>query len=236
MASTTLESYYTDAPDNYNITGIIHVGANSAEEFNFYDGFPGPKLYFEPIPHVAQKIKDKIGAATLVTVEVLACGSQNLDEITLHVTANDGNSSSILDGRNSGHFAKYQIDTQSDILVKMVRLDTYMETHLPYLERLGAPLPPYNTLVIDTEGYDLEVLKGAEITLKSINYLMVECWADNFFIGAPSFDEQNGWILSHGFELVRSDWFGDNFEVRPPAPAVLLDPSFGNHIYKRALV
>lgn len=232
MASTTLESYYTDAPDNYNITGIIHVGANSAEEFNFYDGFSGPKLYFEPIPHVAQKIKDKIGAAmatasTLVTVEVLACGSQNLDEITLHVAANDGNSSSILDGRNSGHFAKYQIDTQSDILVKMVRLDTYMETHLPYLERLGVSLHPYNTLVIDTEGYDLEILKGAEITLKSINYLMVECWADNFFIGAPSFDEQNGWILSHGFERIRSDWFGGLGGV---------NPSFGNHIYKRALV
>jgi len=226
MASTTLESYYTEAPDNYNINGIIHVGANNAEEFNFYDRFPGPKLYFEPIPNEAQKIKNKIGDVPRrgncpVTVEVLACGSQNLDKIILHVATNDGNSSSILDGKNSGHFARFGIDTQSDILVKMVRLDTYMETHLQDLERLGAPLPPYNTLIIDTEGYDLEVLKGAEITLKSINYLMVESWSDNFFIGAPTFDEQNSWILSRGFKLIKSDWFGGD------------NPSFGNQIYKR---
>ena len=229
MASTTLESYYTASPDSYNINGIIHVGANDAQEFNFYDKFPGPKLYFEPIPHVAQKIKNKIGDKIRrtdrpVTVEVLACGSQNLDEITLHVSSNAGNSSSILDGKNSGHFARFGITTESDIQVKMVRLDTYMESHLRYLESLGASSLPYNTLVIDTEGYDLEVLKGAEITLKSINYLMVESWADNFFIGAPTFDEQNSWILAHGFELVKSDWFGGN------------NPSFGNQVYRRALV
>ena len=228
MASTTLESYYSKARDNYNINGIIHVGANDAEEFNFYDTLPGPKLYFEPIPHVAEKIKNKIGDKVRrwcpVTVEVLACGSQNLDEVTLHVSANDGNSSSILDGRNSGHFARYEIPTESDILVKMIRLDTYMETHLPYLERHGVSSPQYNTLVIDTEGYDLEVLKGAEITLKSINYLMVESWADNFFIGAPTFNEQNSWILAHGFKLVNSDWFGG------------VNPSFGNQVYKRVTV
>lgn len=34
MASTTLESYYTAAPDSYKITGIIHVGANDAATQN----------------------------------------------------------------------------------------------------------------------------------------------------------------------------------------------------------
>lgn len=223
MASTGFTHYYRELCPVVakQVNGIIHVGANSAEEMPFYNELPGPKLYFEPIPEIAERIVTKISKLQDPKypsyVEVLGCGSENMKDVTLHVSANGGNSSSILDGVNGLHFSKYGIATIKDISIEVVRLDSYMKTHIPK-NSYSFEQFPYNVLCIDTEGYDLEVLKGATETLKHIKFLMVECWEDEYFIGCPTFEEQNKFIIDQGFTLVKSDIFNKRF---------------GNHFYTK---
>ena len=190
MASTTLKNYYNYK--KHNITGIIHVGMNSGEEHEWYSSLNVPLLYFEPIPSVFEKLKNKCNNAIC---EQLAIGSKD-QEIELHVASNSGNSSSIL--KPTEHLVEYpQIIYSEKILVQMKTLDNYL---------LYNSLS-YNTLVIDVEGYELEVLKGSSNTLGKIQYLLVETYQKSLYENCVLFPELNSFLDSKGFNLIRHDTY-----------------------------
>jgi hypothetical protein len=56
-------------------------------------------------------------------------------------------------------------------------------------------------LKIDTQGYDLEVLKGAENTLQSIRALQLEASVRPIYEGMPGFREVLDYLMSRGFAL-----------------------------------
>jgi FkbM family methyltransferase len=63
---------------------------------------------------------------------------------------------------------------------------------------------PIFFMSVDTEGYDIEVLRGATETLKRTNYLCVEMSSD----GAVADEEALKELLSGGFEIEKT--FGNN--------------------------
>jgi FkbM family methyltransferase len=211
MASTNLIDYYKT---EHEINGIIHVGTNDLQEFDFYNRFPGPQLYFEPISEQAEVVRNKTAAVTdkQITVETLACGSEDIESVILHKSLGDlGNSSSLLKKTKMYHDRYTNSASESEAVnVRMVKLDTYMQTH-----KFG----PYNTLVIDTEGFELEVLRGAVNTLKDIKYLMTEIWLNEFYKGYGTYQEINGFLLEQGFILsAHNDFnnaFGNYFYTKP---------------------
>ncbi len=63
---------------------------------------------------------------------------------------------------------------------------------------------------IDTEGYELEILKGATDTLKGVFAVELEVWFNPVFVGAPLFREVDAFMASQGFtlfDLARSNCF-----------------------------
>ncbi len=54
---------------------------------------------------------------------------------------------------------------------------------------------------IDTEGYELEILKGAPDTLKDVFAVELEVWFNPVFVGAPLFRDVDAFMAAQGFTL-----------------------------------
>lgn len=67
-------------------------------------------------------------------------------------------------------------------------------------------IPHINLLKTDTEGYELEVLKGAMSTLKKnkIQFILVEIFFNQNYINQASFGDIYNFLINVNFELVRS--------------------------------
>jgi hypothetical protein len=74
----------------------------------------------------------------------------------------------------------------------------------------------YDYLHIDTQGYELEVLKGAEESLKYIKTIQVEVYREELYRGCPMIDDITGFLKE--FKLKKVYWRG---------------LSWGDAIYKR---
>lgn len=57
-------------------------------------------------------------------------------------------------------------------------------------------------LKLDVQGYEKEVLKGAEKTLNRVNYIILETSFCKLYENQPLFDELHEYIKNFGFELV----------------------------------
>jgi len=80
--------------------------------------------------------------------------------------------------------------------VEITKLDLYFEKHkLRYI----------NILKTDTEGFELNVLKGAESIFKQnkVQFVLVEALFDENFIGQASFGDIYNYLIMNGFSIVR---------------------------------
>lgn len=81
----------------------------------------------------------------------------------------------------------------SSVSVETMTLDKAVST-------LALPLP--QAIKIDTQGYELEILKGATETLKHVELLILECWlARAYGPATPLLGEIAAWLVEHDFVL-----------------------------------
>jgi len=83
----------------------------------------------------------------------------------------------------------------NSIKVPMMKLDSI----LPSLD-LRHPV----LMKIDVQGYELEVLKGAEETLKNVTALVVETSFEELYKDQPLFEDVYTWLTSRGFKYTGS--------------------------------
>jgi FkbM family methyltransferase len=148
------------------LKGIIHVGANMGQERDYYTGYGLKVLRIEPIPWVFEKLKSAISSSPNQQALEYLVLDQDGETKTLHVSNNDGASSSVMDLAlhqdvwPSVHFTR-NIEIQSH------KLDTI-------IDREHINLADYDGLVLDTQGSELLVLKGAQRALRNARMVMVE--------------------------------------------------------------
>ena len=126
------------------LKGLIHVGANKGQEGDDYASYELNVLWVEPIPWVFNELKDVISSyPNQRALEYLVLDTDG-ETKTLHVSNNDGLSSSVLelalhqDVWPSVHFTK-------DIELRSHKLDTI-------IDREHIHLSDYDGLVLDTQG------------------------------------------------------------------------------------
>ena len=70
-------------------------------------------------------------------------------------------------------------------------------------------------LVIDVQGLELEVLKGADFTLDKIDHVFCEINSDKLYEDSPTVDEINSLLSTKGFTLLEDWWtsgsWGDGY-------------------------
>jgi FkbM family methyltransferase len=167
---------------------ILDVGANCGQTaLSFADGFPSAKIYaFEPVPTTFEQLK-----ANTAHVGRISCSQEGLGShdhrVTIRLGANERNS--VLNeapADANGQTATLSITTG----------DSWAAAR---------GVSSIDLLKIDTEGYDLEVLKGFQILLNrgAIKAVLVEC---EFDAVTPephtSFFELHEFLAQRGMRLI----------------------------------
>jgi len=174
------------------INGVIYVGANTGQEMKYLINMGLNHLvFFEPQPDSFESLKENAKKyGTRVIVENKAVGNIK-GEMKLHIAANNGLSSSLLKPTEI-HHQKYRISFTSEILVPVVRLDDYIKNP-----------EYYNFLMIDVQGFELEVLKGSVNLLKNnIDYIMSEVNSVHLYENGVLLEELEDFLLQYNFKRI----------------------------------
>lgn len=149
-----------------NASGVIHVGANTGQERNLYKKFNLQVIWIEPIPQVFEELKNNIRNHKNQKAFMYLFTDQDDKKYTFHIANNFGASSSIL------HLKKHkdiwpEVSYTKDIILKSTTLDTFIKK-----EKID--ISKYDTLVMDTQGSELLVLRGAVSNLRNFKYIQTE--------------------------------------------------------------
>jgi len=181
--------------DGYGIDLVLDVGANSGQfgqQLRIYQDYAGEIVSFEPAAEAyAKLVAAAAGDARWRTFrEALgdAAGRR-----TLHVAGNSV-SSSFLDMRAEHLAAAPESRYTGDEDVPVRTLDEVY----PGLAAPGRRV----YLKIDTQGYERQVLAGAERSLASIDTLQVELSLEPLYQGSADFDEIYASLAARGYRLV----------------------------------
>jgi FkbM family methyltransferase len=150
---------------NYTDGAVFDVGANSGQSaLRLLREFPNKQIYsFEPHSRTFAELKKNIQKCRNVTAINAALGSENCvaeffvyENCALNSLAND-----------SPFVSRFAVSSADVHKVTVTRLDEFCSAN---------GIASVHTLKIDTEGFDLEVLKGATLMLEMgrIKFIYVE--------------------------------------------------------------
>jgi FkbM family methyltransferase len=199
------------------VSGVVHVGAHRGEELENYivDGVqravwiePNPEVYDEMMTHFAAygwDLENRIKNHTFM----LAASDVDDQEVDFYLVY--GPDAGFMEG-NKGcssmlkPIGRFESWFQKKITATTVTLDTLME-------RNNLDPSDYQCLMIDTQGAELLVLRGAENLLKHITLIVAEVtfhtpdYEDN-----PTFEEVRDFLDAHGFSHVTTGFWGDDHQ------------------------
>lgn len=187
--------------------GIIHVGGHWGEEYEEYKNC-GIKnmVWIEPCKEAFDIMNQRIIDVNCILINV-ACGAENKDIVPMYVSRqNQGQSNSFLEPKL--HLVQHkEIIFDDSEAVKMRTLDS-----------LPIEKDKYDMLVMDTEGFEGQVLTGAIETLKFINCIYTEINRGQTRVGNLLIEELSAMLPE--FKIVEEFWpspnwtWGDCFLVR----------------------
>jgi len=148
------------------VSGVIHVGAHYGEERDYYKSLGLKVVWVEALPDVFQqlsdnikKYKDQIAYNALLTDEF---GKEYL----FKVTSNEAASSSIFE-------FKHHVDMWPSVYKSSEKILT-STTLYDLCRSKNIVLQDYQALVLDTQGSELLVLRGADSILSNFKYIKTE--------------------------------------------------------------
>jgi hypothetical protein len=184
---------------NISKKGVIHIGAHYGKEIETYQKTNVENiLFFEPLSLNFSVLKDRVSHFKNVKLENCALGDTE-GTIKMHVEEkNQGQSSSILKPR--GHLFQYpHIQFTKEETVNITTLDKYSQNN---------DLKDYNIIVIDVQGYELPVFKGAINTLNNIDMIISEVNRAELYENVTMVPELDAFLSSFNFKRVFTNWEG----------------------------
>jgi FkbM family methyltransferase len=186
---------------NLNVTGVIQIGANLAQEHNIYlrHGIKN-MMYFEPDPNTYNRMLEKLSIDKTSNIQTfnIALGNEN-KMVDFNVSDNDGASSSILEPKL--HLLQHpNVHFTHKIQVEMKRFDD-----------LNLDISNYNFANLDVQGYEYEVFEGMMKTLENnphIKYIMSEINIAETYAGNKTLDKILELLGKVGFSMVEIDLAG----------------------------
>lgn len=184
------------SPDSFldRVRGVIHIGANTGQESDYYASKGLKVLWIEPIPCVFQRLAGNISGINGQSAVCELLSDRDGELVTLNIASNDGASSSIM--KLKEHKILWpDVDYVDSIERTTKTLDTLVK-------ELQLDLFAYNSLVLDTQGSEMLVLKGALSLLPQIAYVKTEVPDFEAYEGCPLLGEFTEFMRSNGFRLV----------------------------------
>ena len=149
-----------------NVSGVIHVGANSGQERDEYNLYSLDVIWIEPIPKIFNKLKKNIKRYSKQKAYKYLLTNIDNQDINFKIANNAGQSSSILE-LNQHKDIWPNIEYTSSIKLKSSTLKNVIK-----YEKID--IKKYQALIMDTQGSELLVLKGGSSLLKNFKYIKTE--------------------------------------------------------------
>ncbi|MDB4081871.1 FkbM family methyltransferase [Candidatus Pelagibacter sp.] len=187
---------------------IIDIGSNKGQFILLMEKiFPNKIVYsFEPIIEMLKKQKKFYKYKKNITFHNLALGSSICSKEFL-ITSRMDSSSFLKVVSNTNKSKNYSVIEKRDI-----KVSTLDEIFLN--EKISHPI----LIKMDVQGYELEVLKGANDLLKKIDYLLLEVSENEMYQNQPTEKIIVEYLKNFNFEIYRSnDWLkiqNTNFNQR----------------------
>lgn len=180
------------------LNGVIHVGANLGQERDLYDKFSLNVLWIEPIPDIFTDLCKNIQTYPKQKAVNALITDVDGGEYTFNVANNHGESSSIMEfGRHK------EIWPDVHYVEKIQLRSRTLDNVLSDVQPAGSDV--YDALIIDTQGAEMLVLKGAAKSLAGFKYVKAEAANFESYEGGASSDEIMELMTNAGFRLVRTD-------------------------------
>lgn len=177
-----------------NITGVIHVGANTGQEIKLYAQYGLSVVWIEPIPHIFDQLQLNLAnVPKQIALQGLVTDLDNV-EYQFHLASNNGASSSIL-----------ELNLHQDIWPEVAYEKTiklYSTTLTSLLTTNNINISEYDMLVIDTQGSELLVLKGALPILHNFMYIQAEVPDFEAYKGCCQLKDLQLFLGSEGFKEI----------------------------------
>ena len=174
-----------------NVKGIIHVGANTGQEIGLYDQYGLGVVWIEPNPDIFETLQSNLlGFPRQIAIKGLVSDLENV-EYQFHIANNNGESSSIL-----------ELNLHQDIWPEIVyekTINLHSRTLPSLLKENNIDNRNYDMLVLDTQGSELLVLKGATPILQDFNYIKAEVPDFESYKGCCQLKDLQLFLDQHGF-------------------------------------
>ena len=174
--------------------GVIHIGANTGQERDRYWRHRLPVLWVEPIPEVFATLqKNLAGYPNQRAVQRLVTHEDGA-ECVFNVSSNNGQSSSILPLHE--HKTVWPgVSYARTLALPSVTLPTLLREE-------AADASRYDALVMDTQGSELLVLRGAEPLLGGFRYIKAEAPDFESYKGCCRLADLDGFLEARGFRQI----------------------------------
>ena len=193
-------SDYRSKYDFTNVKGVIHIGAHIGQEYQDYNDcfFPDvPIHWFEPQNDIYEILVDNLKGRKNNHFYNFGLGSSNSKLKIWRETENNGQSASF--SQPEKHIEIYpHIKFEESEELEIRTLDSF-------------EIKNANVLVIDVQGFEMEVLKGAIETLDGIDHIFCEINSDKLYRDSPTVDDLNSILIPKGFNLKENWWTSGNW-------------------------
>tara|TARA_B100000927_G_scaffold113045_1_gene91371 strand:- start:60736 stop:61509 length:774 start_codon:yes stop_codon:yes gene_type:complete len=174
-----------------NFKSLIHIGGHIGEEVDFYKSLHLEKVIFvEPVKQFADEISRKIRKLENFEIYRFALGNEN-KKLKIYI-ADDG-----IDNISSGSTSLLQ-PRKSEI--------NFSKTEIIDLKKYSdLKIKTIDCAVIDTQGYELEVLKGFEEKIQNFKIIVVEFSNYEGYVGQVLYKNLHAFMSNNNFALLKQN-------------------------------
>lgn len=185
-----------------DISGLIHIGANTGQERNLYEKYKLEVLWIEPIPSIFNILESNIKQFPKQTAIQALLTDKDNESYEFNVASNNGASSSIL-----------KLDKHQDIWPD-VHYEKTLQLKSSTLDNLISDkqidINKYQALILDTQGSELLVLEGSTTILNKVKYISTEVANFESYKGCCMLDDMILFMKSHNFVEVYRKVFAES--------------------------
>lgn len=180
---------------DFNVTGVLHVGAHEGEEADAYDALGYTPVYWvEADANTCKKLEKNVAHRPGHHVLNAVCAEKS-GLVTFH-HANNGQSSSILElGTHATEHPEVVYVGENEMLASTV-------DELAFLGLIGDEA---NFVNLDVQGAELMVLKGAIEFLQHVDYIYTEVNKKELYVGCVLLPELDRWLRMRGFNRFETE-------------------------------